>query len=303
MLGIVGRSAIAAVAPRGAVEDFGGLIGHRALVPRTGIADKGHGANSGPGKGGLPLQPRLNQPFKLPSVLRHIVDAALPPRCAGCGDPVAQDHRFCAVCWSSLRFIAPPWCAGCNRPFAFDRGADARCGACLRDPPRHAGVRAAVAYGPVARSLALRLKYGGRTAFAETMALRMRWLLPTETDLLVPVPLHRRRIWSRGFNQAALIAQALAKLSAVPEDRDVLVRPRRTVVLRGLGGRQRARVVAGAFAIEAAERVRGKTVVLVDDVYTSGATADACTRVLLRAGARSVTILCWARVLSADRDD
>jgi ComF family protein len=135
------------------------------------------------------------------------------------------------------------------------------------------------------------------------MALRMRWLIPAETDLLVPVPLHRRRIWSRGFNQAALIAHALAKLSAVPEDRDVLVRPRRTVVLRGLGGRQRARVVAGAFAIEAAERVRGKTVVLVDDVYTSGATADACTRVLLRAGARSVTILCWARVLSADRDD
>lgn len=245
----------------------------------------------------------MRSALQLPAILRHVVTAALPPRCAGCGVPVAEDHRFCAPCWSSLRFIGPPWCAGCNIPFAFDRGDDARCGDCLRDPPRHAGVRAAVAYGPVARSLALRLKYGGRTAFAETMALRMRWLIPAGTDLLVPVPLHRRRIWSRGFNQAALIAQALARAHAVSHDRDVLVRPRHTVVLRGLGGRQRARTVAGAFAVVAPERVLGKAVVLVDDIYTSGATADACTRVLLRAGARSVTILCWARVLSTDRDD
>ena len=241
--------------------------------------------------------------MKLPIVLRHVIAAALPPRCAGCGVPVGEDHRFCATCWSSLRFIGPPWCAGCNVPFAFDRGDDARCGDCLRDPPRHAGVRAAVAYGPVARSLALRLKYGGRTAFAETMALRMRWLLPVEADLLVPVPLHRRRIWSRGFNQAALIAEALARMASVRHDRDVLVRPHRTVVLRGLGGRQRAKAVAGAFAVASAAAVRDKTIVLVDDIYTTGATADACTRVLLRAGARSVTILCWARVLSENRDD
>lgn len=135
------------------------------------------------------------------------------------------------------------------------------------------------------------------------MALRMRRLLPDDADLLVPVPLHRRRIWSRGFNQAALIAEALARMDGIPHDCDVLVRPRRTVVLRGLGGRQRAGVVAGAFAVRMPERVRGKALMLVDDIYTSGATADACTRVLLRAGASSVTILCWARVLSEDRDD
>lgn len=241
--------------------------------------------------------------MKLPAVLRHAVDFALPPRCAGCGMPVAEDHRFCATCWSSLRFLGPPWCAGCNLPFAFDRGEDARCAACLHDPPRHAGVRAAVAYGPVARGLALRLKYGGRIAFAETMALRMRRLLPAETELLVPVPLHRWRIWSRGFNQAALIGDALATLSGTVQDRTVLIRRRQTIMLRGLGGGQRARAVAGAFAVAAPDRVAGKAVVLVDDVYTSGATADACTRVLLRAGARSVTILCWARVVSAARDD
>ncbi len=235
---------------------------------------------------------------------RAIIGLALPPRCAGCGVPVAEDHRFCATCWSGLRFLGPPWCAGCNTPFAFDRGVGALCGRCLADPPRHAGVRAAVAYGPVARDLALRLKYGGRIAFAETMARYMARLMPEGAALLVPVPLHRWRIWTRGFNQAALIADALARTTGVPHGRDVLVRKRRTAPLRGLGGRERTKMVAGAFAVADARRtgLRDTAVVLIDDVYTSGATADACTRALLKGGAASVTVLCWARVL-AESDD
>ncbi|MBD8619865.1 ComF family protein [Sphingomonas sp. CFBP 13728] len=240
---------------------------------------------------------RILEPFRLIGAI------ALPPRCPGCGVPVAEDHRFCAPCWTSLRFLGPPWCAGCNRPFAFDRGEEALCALCLVTPPRHAGVRAAVAYGPVARDLALRLKYGGRIAFAETMARQMRRLLPAGIDLLIPVPLHRWRLWSRGFNQAALIADAVAELSGVAHDREVLVRSRRTVPLRGLGGKQRSKAVARAFVVSDKERVRGRTIALVDDVYTSGATADACTRVLLDAGARSVVLLCWARVLSSTADD
>ncbi|RZM32222.1 MAG: ComF family protein [Sphingomonas sp.] len=234
---------------------------------------------------------------------RSIAGIALPPRCAGCGTPVAEDHRFCATCWTGLRFLGPPWCAGCNRPFAFDRGEAALCAICIAEPPRHAGVRAAVAYGPIARDLALRLKYGGRIAFAETMARQMIRLRPADVDLLVPVPLHRWRIWTRGFNQAALIADAIAKRSAAPCNRDALVRLRRTIVLRGLNGRARAKAVAGAFAISPSAPIRGRAIALVDDIYTSGATADACTRVLLKAGARSVTILCWARVLSSAADD
>ncbi len=163
-----------------------------------------------------------------------------------------------------------------------------------------------MAYGPVARSLALRLKYGGRIAFAETMAGPMARLLPEGADLIVPVPLHRWRLWSRGFNQAGLIAAGVASLSGVPVDHDALLRRRQTLSLRGLGGRARARTVAGAFAIsgEASRegRVRDKAVVLVDDVCASGATTDACTRVLRSAGARSVTILCWARVLPETGD-
>ncbi|WP_183983208.1 ComF family protein [Sphingomonas jinjuensis] len=227
---------------------------------------------------------------------------ALPPRCCGCGEPVTADHQFCASCWHRLRFLTPPWCASCNLPFDYDRGEGVCCARCLASPPRHAGVRAAVAYGDIARRLALKLKYGGRIGVAETMARLIARQVPPGIDLLVPVPLHRWRLWTRGYNQAALIAGALARRLGIAEDRAVLTRVRRTPVLRGMGPKARSRAVAGAFRVGDATRLRGRHVGLVDDVLTSGATAQACTRTLLRAGAASVTILCWARVLPGDGD-
>ena len=122
-------------------------------------------------------------------------------------------------------------------------------------------------------------------------------LMPDDADLLVPVPLHRWRIWSRGFNQAALIATRLSAKSGVPANLTSLRRVKATPPLRGLGAKGRARAVSGVFRVAAPSDVRGKAVVLIDDIYTSGATGDGCTRILLRAGASRVTILCWARVL------
>ncbi|WP_245841882.1 ComF family protein [Sphingomonas lenta] len=225
---------------------------------------------------------------------------ALPPRCAGCGVLVGEDHRFCTGCWGGLRFLGPPWCAGCNLPFDYDRGPDARCGACLAKPPRHAGVRAAVAYDKVSRQLALRLKYGRRIGLAETMARHMARLVPAEIDLLVPVPLHRWRLWSRGFNQSVAIGAALGRIAGLPLDRAALARTRATPSLKRRGHGARAKAVRGAFAVPDRARVAGRRIGLVDDVYASGATTDAATRALLRAGASSVTVLCWARVLGSD---
>ncbi len=183
------------------------------------------------------------------NLVRPVVDLALPPRCPGCGTVTAADHRFCATCWGPLRFLARPWCAGCNTPFAYDRGEGARCAACLQHSPRHAGVLAAVTYGDVARTVALRLKYGGRTAFAETAARQMARLMPADAALLVPVPLHRWRLWSRGFNQAALMAQSMTRLTGVPTEPMLLRRTRATPMLRGLSARERAKAVAEVFAL------------------------------------------------------
>lgn len=244
-----------------------------------------------------PLPVDKHRVRRLSDSLASLLSFALPPRCPGCARPVDRDHRFCASCWQGLRFIAPPWCARCNLPFDYDRGEGAWCAHCLADPPRLQGIRAAVAYGPVARRLALKLKYGGRIGVAGTMATLIARAMPDGVDLLVPVPLHRWRLWSRGFNQAVLIARALSRHTGVPVEVGALVRVRHTAVLRGLDGKRRRRAVAGAFRVVERRSIEGRAIVLVDDVYTSGATADACARVLLHAGAASVTVACWARVI------
>ena len=280
MLGIAGDRAVAAVTAGGAVE-----YGWR------------HGRGLCAGAGRVTSGPVL-------AALHAVIDYALPPRCAGCGTPVEADGRFCSACWQELRFIAPPWCAGCHRPFDFEAAPGERCEDCRARPPRHAGVSAAVAYGDTARRLALALKYGGRMGVADTMAGLMRRHLPRDADLIVPVPLHRWRLWQRGYNQAGLIGAGLAKGGTAAFVADALIRTRRTPPLRGMDGRERARVVGGAFAVNPARAaaVAGRRIVLVDDVHTSGATVEGCTDALLGAGAARVDILCWARVLN-DREE
>ena len=237
---------------------------------------------------------------------RGAIAFALPPRCPGCGTVVGEDHAFCLACWRELDFLGGPACAQCGEPIELAFHEDARCGACLADPPPFERVRAAVAYGPIARALALKLKYGRRPGIALTMARPMRRVGEPmlEGALVAPVPLHRWRLWSRGYNQAALIARALAQGGSGELALDLLDRPKRTPALRGLGRLARARAVAGAFRIgpDWKQAVRGRRVVLIDDVYTTGATVRGCARVLKRAGAVEVNILCWARVVRDEED-
>jgi len=225
---------------------------------------------------------------------------ALPPRCPGCGAVTPDDHRFCLDCWSQLVFLGEPCCAGCGEPFDHDPGPGARCGACLRDRPMIDGMGAAVAYGDIARRIALKLKYAGRPGLAETIARQMIRLVPPGGDAIVaPVPLHRWRIWRRGYNQSALIARAIASKQRLQLELDLVQRRRATPILRGMGPAARAKAVRGAFAVapERREGLKGRSVLLIDDVYTTGATANACARALKRAGAADVRLICWARVL------
>jgi ComF family protein len=232
----------------------------------------------------------------LRSAARWAIDFALPPRCAGCGTIIGEVHSFCTDCWKEIEFLGHSGCATCGMPL--EATEQTTCGACLARPPRIARTRAAVAYDELSRSLAIRLKYGRKVAIARTMARYMAPLVGEGGDrLLVPVPLHRTRLWHRGFNQSALVASELSRRLGIAADPLALRRVRRTPPLKGMSPLQRRRIVAGAFRVRDKAAIAGKTVVLIDDVLTTGSTAEACARTLKRAGAARVELVSWARVV------
>src|SRR6476661_4640515 len=165
---------------------------------------------------------------------RWALDFALPPRCAGCGIIVGDVHSFCADCWTQVEFLGESGCTTCGLPLEATEADN--CGVCLAKPPRIARTRAAVAYGDLSRGLAIRLKYGRKVAIARTMARYMEPLVVREGNerVLVPVPLHRTRLWGRGFNQSALVARELSRRLGIGADPMALVRTRRTPPLKGM---------------------------------------------------------------------
>ena len=242
---------------------------------------------------------RLAAPFR--AMFGFALDVALPPLCPSCRGTVG-DNGLCATCWSKLSLIAPPYCPRLGIPFAYDPGKGVLSLQAISDPPAYQRARAAVRYDDVARTLVHALKYSDRLDLAPTMG---RWMaragreLLTDADALVPVPLHWRRLWVRRFNQSALLAKTLSDEYRVPVADAVLKRVKATAQQVGLSQSERACNVQGAFRVPPDGRasILGKRVVLVDDVLTSGATADACARTLLRAGASSVDIVVFARVV------
>lgn len=233
--------------------------------------------------------------------LRHLLDFVLPARCAGCGTIVETVHSFCADCWKQIEFLGDGGCGTCGLPL---EATDAdQCAPCMAKPPRIRRTRAAVAYDDLSRGVAIRLKYGRKVALARTMAHYMAPLIPPRDDapVLVPVPLHRRRLWQRGFNQSALVARELARKTGHDAQLGALRRVKQTPPLKGMSLLQRRKTVAGAFTVDRSAELRGKTVVLVDDVLTTGSTANACARALARAGAARVELVTWARVIRPAR--
>ncbi len=232
----------------------------------------------------------------------RLLNLVLPPRCLKCGATVEAAGALCGACWPAVAFLAPPHCAACGLPFEFDLGPEALCGACARERPVFERARAAFRYEDGSKNLILRFKHADRSDSAAAFA---RWMARAgeaplaEADLIAPVPLHWLRLFMRRYNQAALLASALGRLSGKPAVNDLLVRRRRTPSQGGLGATARRRNVAGAFAVHPRHRqlVADKRVLLVDDVLTTGATVSACSSVLLRAGAHAVDVLTLSRVV------
>lgn len=233
------------------------------------------------------------------------LDIALPTLCVACREPV-DGEGVCAECWAKLSFIEPPYCPRLGIPFVYDPGPELLSMEAIANPPAYARARAAVRYDDVARSLVHALKYQDRTDLAPTMG---RWMaragreLLKEADVLIPVPLHWRRGWSRRYNQSGALARVIERHSGVRLASEALRRVRRTEQQIGLSRTQRASNVQGAFKV-APERngdVAGRRVILIDDVLTSGATIDACARALLRAKAASVDVLVFARVVDSHK--
>ena len=232
---------------------------------------------------------------------RRLLDLVLPPVCMSCRTPVATPHGLCPTCWSRLRPIERPCCERLGIPFGYDIGEGALSAEAIAAPPVFDRARAAVLYEEVARDIVHGLKYHDRTELARLvgrMTARAGRELTVDADVIVPLPLHRLRLWTRRFNQAALIAREVGRLSGVPVDLAALSRIRATRPQVGLGEREREENVRGAFRVDPHHRagVAGRRVVLVAAVLTTGATASAATRALRRAGATRVDVLTFARV-------
>ncbi len=232
----------------------------------------------------------------------RVLDMLFPPGCLKCGETVEQNGALCAACWSAITFIAPPFCRSCGLPFDHDPGPDALCGPCSAAVPAFDRARAVFVYDDDSRGLVLAFKHADRLHAAPTFA---QWLaragdgLIVDADVITPVPLHRWRLLRRRYNQSAVLAHYLARRKPGAVRPDLLIRHRATPPQGHRNASDRGRNVRNAFSVRPRSRIEGRRVLLIDDVYTTGATVSECARTLIRAGVKAVDVLTLARVVRA----
>ncbi len=236
------------------------------------------------------------------NVAKTVLDLLFPPLCMGCRTQVGQPG-FCAGCWSQITFLDGPCCRCCGLPFAVALEGDTLCAACLTRPPAFDTARAILAYDDKSRAAILALKHADRLDLVPGFA---RWLGRTgramleDSDLVIPVPLHPLRLWRRRYNQSAELARRLSREWNLAYAPLALARSRPTPSQGAMtGARARRRNVLGAFKVRDPAAVASKRILLLDDVLTTGATADSCARALKRAGAARVHVLVLARIVKA----
>ena len=235
-------------------------------------------------------------PF-LTSLFHHLLNLCFPPRCLSCSLDTTAPSSLCPKCWAALNFIDAPTCSLCGLPLE-TIGDTVLCGPCLHKRPSYHRCRSVLVYDRASKALILGFKHGDKT---ENSTLMARWLaqtghrLLTTSDLIIPVPLHRTRLLKRRYNQAALLAAALSRQSGCPWAGMFLHRHKKTEY-QGRGT-ARQRNVAGAFRCTQPARIAGQRILLIDDVFTTGATVESCSKALLKAGAQQVQVLTVARAL------
>ena len=243
------------------------------------------------------------------SAVAQVLDFLYPPRCAACGAALSADggHRVCARCVAQVERLPDPRCEVCGGPLESAANDSTRCARCLARPPRYRIARSIARYRTTAEdepgtlpALIRRHKYGLDQSVGRALTEYLGDELPLSArdyDVVMPVPLHWRRLWWRGFNQAALLAAEVASRLNLPLDTTAITRKRFTTPQTSRHHDERMKNVRRAFDVTHPERIQNRRVLIVDDVMTTGATVDECARVLLRAGAASVDVFTLARVL------
>ncbi len=234
-------------------------------------------------------------------IFTPLIDFILPPLCAGCRRPSTQSHMLCAQCWQTLSFIDKPFCMQCGLPFEFSSGDEMLCAHCVQGSYPFTLARAALRYDDASRRLISLFKYHDQIHLLplfEPWLVRVAKPLIEDVSLVVPVPMHRWRLWRRTYNQAALLAQTIGKAYHKPVALFALRRARHTRPQVGLDAQKRRKNLHSAFAC-APEQVKNQCILLIDDVYTTGATLETCAHCLLQNGAREVRVLTLARVINA----
>ncbi len=232
----------------------------------------------------------------------RILNLLFPPQCLNCDARVPTHGTLCLTCWQQVQFISDPMCGCCGLPFDYDIGDNALCASCLQEHPPYARARAAFRYDEHSRKLITRFKYSDHTQLAKIYG---NWLakagveLLAQTDVIIPVPLHYFRFVSRRFNQSALLANVLHKKTGIKYLPNALKRSRHTTPQMGLTRKQRETNVKGAFRVNKHYKnaLKGKNILLIDDVMTTGSTIEQCTKILLKSGAAQVSVLTLARTI------